>query len=199
MTPTETRKIARPRPAVANAPRSDHNLDGDVGTGGSTPQDRANAARYQGAVAETVAINQWYNNPAYLAIMRNCAYTQIDQPGFLHAIPRRWRPQYPFQHADRRRSQLVDVGTTVGSDVWRYGRGYPIAVLKPAPKLLPNRSTQISGSTRAPDELTSIKIGRSTRWIKTQTMTLATSCNTGSPRSRGFCVVSNPPPYYGSD
>jgi hypothetical protein len=40
-------------------------------------------------VAETVAINpalaisgvelinQWYSNPAYLAIMRNCAYTRI--------------------------------------------------------------------------------------------------------------------------
>ena len=64
-------------------------LDGDLGSDGSTPQDRARAAGYQGNVAETVAINpalaisgvelinQWYDNPTYLAIMRNCAYTQI--------------------------------------------------------------------------------------------------------------------------
>lgn len=64
-------------------------LDGDIGSDGSTPQDRANAAGYRGNVAETVAINpalainglevinQWYYNPAYLAIMRNCAYTQM--------------------------------------------------------------------------------------------------------------------------
>ncbi len=64
-------------------------LDGDIGSDGSTPPDRANAAGYRGSVAETVAINpalaisgidvinQWYYNPAYLAIMRNCAYTQM--------------------------------------------------------------------------------------------------------------------------
>ena len=64
-------------------------LDDDIGSDGSTPQDRANAAGYRGSVAETVAtnpalaisglevINQWYSNPAYLAIMRNCAYTQM--------------------------------------------------------------------------------------------------------------------------
>jgi len=64
-------------------------LDGDIGSDGSTTQDRARAAGYQGNVAETIAINpalaisgielinQWYSNPAYLAIMRNCAYTQI--------------------------------------------------------------------------------------------------------------------------
>lgn len=67
----------------------DRALDGDIGSDGSMPQDRANAAGYRGAVAETVAINpalaisglevinQWYHNPAYLAIMRNCAYTQM--------------------------------------------------------------------------------------------------------------------------
>jgi uncharacterized protein YkwD len=68
---------------------NDRNLDGDIGSDGSTPQTRANAAGYQGRVAETVAINpalaisgvelinQWYYNPAYLAIMSNCANTQI--------------------------------------------------------------------------------------------------------------------------
>ena len=62
-------------------------LDGDIGTDGSTPQDRANASGFHGTVAETVAINpalaisgieilnQWYPNPAYLAIMRDCANT----------------------------------------------------------------------------------------------------------------------------
>ncbi len=64
-------------------------LEGDVGSDGSTPQQRASAAGYRGGVAETVAINpalainnievinQWYYNPAYLAIMRNCAFTQM--------------------------------------------------------------------------------------------------------------------------
>lgn len=64
-------------------------LDGDIGSDGSTPQDRADAAGYRGGVAETVAVNpalaisglevikQWYANPAYLAIMRNCSYTQM--------------------------------------------------------------------------------------------------------------------------
>lgn len=62
-------------------------LDGDIGSDGSTPQDRANAAGFHGKAAETVAINpalaitgieilnQWYNNPADLAIMRDCANT----------------------------------------------------------------------------------------------------------------------------
>jgi uncharacterized protein YkwD len=64
-------------------------LDGDIGTDGSTPQDRANAAGFRGKVAETVAINpalaisgieilnQWYYNPAYFAIMSDCANTRI--------------------------------------------------------------------------------------------------------------------------
>ena len=64
-------------------------LSGDIGSDGSTVQDRANVAGYDGNVAETVAINpalaisgievinQWYYNPAYFAIMQNCAYTQI--------------------------------------------------------------------------------------------------------------------------
>jgi uncharacterized protein YkwD len=68
---------------------NNRNLDGDIGSDGSTPQDRANAAGFHGPVAETVAINpalaisgielinQWYYNPAYFAIMSNCANTQI--------------------------------------------------------------------------------------------------------------------------
>jgi uncharacterized protein YkwD len=64
-------------------------LDGDIGSDGSTPQDRASAAGFKGKVSETVAINpalaisgieiinQWYDNPAYLAIMRDCANTAI--------------------------------------------------------------------------------------------------------------------------
>jgi uncharacterized protein YkwD len=65
------------------------NLDGDIGSDASMPQDRAAAAGFHGTVAETVAINpavaisgielinQWYYNPAYLAIMQNCAYTKM--------------------------------------------------------------------------------------------------------------------------
>ncbi len=68
---------------------NDRALGGDIGSDGSTPQDRAKAAGYAGTVAETVAINpalaisgielinQWYYNPGYLAIMQNCVYTQI--------------------------------------------------------------------------------------------------------------------------
>lgn len=68
---------------------NNRNLDGDIGSEGSTPQDRANAAGFHGQVAETVAINQsiaisgndllnrWYYNPAYNAIMSNCANSQM--------------------------------------------------------------------------------------------------------------------------
>ena len=64
-------------------------LDGDVGSDGSTPQDRANVAGYHGQVAETVAINQsiaisgndlinrWYHDPTDLAVMSNCANSQM--------------------------------------------------------------------------------------------------------------------------
>lgn len=68
---------------------NNHNLDGDIGTDGSSPQSRAAAAGFVGTVAETVAINpalaisgmelinQWYYNPDYYAIMADCANTQI--------------------------------------------------------------------------------------------------------------------------
>lgn len=68
---------------------NDRTLDGDIGSDGSTVQSRAAAAGYRGAVAETVAINpalaingieiinQWFDRPDYLAIMSNCAYTQM--------------------------------------------------------------------------------------------------------------------------
>ena len=68
---------------------NNRNLDGDLGSDGSSPQDRANAAGFHGKVAETVAINpalaisgielinQWYYNPDYMAIMRDCANTLI--------------------------------------------------------------------------------------------------------------------------
>ena len=68
---------------------NNRSLDGDIGSDGSTPQDRANAAGFHGPVAETVAINpalaisgiellnQWYYNPADFAIMSNCANSQV--------------------------------------------------------------------------------------------------------------------------
>ena len=68
---------------------NNRDLDGDVDSDGSSAQDRANAAGYHGAVAETVAINpalaisgielinQWYYNPAYHAIMADCANTTM--------------------------------------------------------------------------------------------------------------------------
>jgi uncharacterized protein YkwD len=68
---------------------NDQTLDGDLGSDGSSVQDRARAAGYKGTVAETVAINpalainnldimsNWYYRPDYLSIMSNCANTQI--------------------------------------------------------------------------------------------------------------------------
>lgn len=68
---------------------ANRNLDNDNGSDGSTVVDRARAAGYRGAVAETVAINpamaisgieilnQWYYNPDDMAIMRDCAHTEM--------------------------------------------------------------------------------------------------------------------------
>ena len=73
----------------ANDVLNNRALDGDIGSDGSTPQDRANAAGYRGAVAETVAINpalaingieimnNWYYRPDYMAIMSNCANSRM--------------------------------------------------------------------------------------------------------------------------
>jgi uncharacterized protein YkwD len=68
---------------------NNRDLDGDIGSDGSTVQDRARGAGYNGMVAETVATQQslaingldvmgnWYYRPDYYAIMSNCANTQI--------------------------------------------------------------------------------------------------------------------------
>ena len=68
---------------------NNRDLDADIGSDGSTVQERAHAAGYNGTVAETVAIQpslainnldilaNWYYRPDYYAIMSNCAYTQI--------------------------------------------------------------------------------------------------------------------------
>jgi len=68
---------------------NNRNINGDIGSDGSTPQDRAAAAGFQGKAAETVAINpamaisslelvnQWYGNPDDMAIIRDCANTTI--------------------------------------------------------------------------------------------------------------------------
>jgi uncharacterized protein YkwD len=64
-------------------------INGDIGSDGSTPQDRANAAGFNGKVVETVAINpalaisgieilaQWWWDPPSRAAMQNCANTAI--------------------------------------------------------------------------------------------------------------------------
>ncbi len=68
---------------------NNRNINDDVGSDGSTPQDRANAAGFRGKAAETVAINpaisisslelvnQWYYNADDMAIIRECANTDI--------------------------------------------------------------------------------------------------------------------------
>ncbi|MEE2852424.1 MAG: CAP domain-containing protein [Actinomycetota bacterium] len=68
---------------------NNRNINGDIGSDGSTPQDRATAAGFRGRAAETVAVNpaiaisslelvnQWYYNPDDMAIIRDCANTAI--------------------------------------------------------------------------------------------------------------------------
>ncbi len=65
------------------------NTNGDIGSDGSTPQDRANGTGFVGKVAETVAINpaiaisgieilnQWWWDPPSRATMQDCANTAI--------------------------------------------------------------------------------------------------------------------------
>lgn len=71
----------------ANDVLNNRDLDGDLGSDGSTPQTRAQAAGFRGKVFQTVAINrsiainnldvlnQWYYDPSTYAIMANCANT----------------------------------------------------------------------------------------------------------------------------
>jgi uncharacterized protein YkwD len=68
---------------------NNRNINDDIGSDGSTPQGRASAAGFNGKAAETVAINpalaisslelvnQWYYNPDDMAIIRDCANTNI--------------------------------------------------------------------------------------------------------------------------
>lgn len=65
------------------------NTNGDIGTDGSTPQDRAAGQGFSGKVAETIAINpalsitgieilgQWWYDPPSRATMQDCANTAI--------------------------------------------------------------------------------------------------------------------------
>lgn len=71
----------------ANDVLNNRDLDGDLGSDGSTAQRRAEAAGFRGKVFQTVAINrsiainnldvlnQWYYDPPTYAIMANCANT----------------------------------------------------------------------------------------------------------------------------
>jgi uncharacterized protein YkwD len=73
----------------ANDVLQNRQLDGDIGSDGSTAQIRAENAGFQGRAAETVAINpalaisnldilhQWYYDPAAFAVMSDCANTAI--------------------------------------------------------------------------------------------------------------------------
>ncbi|OBI10651.1 CAP domain-containing protein [Mycobacterium sp. E2497] len=68
---------------------NNRNINDDIGSDGSTPQDRANAAGFHGKAAETIAINpaiaisslelvnQWYYNPDDMAIIRDCANSSM--------------------------------------------------------------------------------------------------------------------------
>ena len=66
-----------------------HDLDGDIGSDGSNPQDRAQAAGFIGKASETVAtnpaiainglqvLNQWWYDPPSRAAMQDCRNTAI--------------------------------------------------------------------------------------------------------------------------
>jgi len=68
---------------------NNRNLDGDIGSDGTTPQDRARNAGFTGKVDETVAINpalaisgielinMWYYDPHAFAVMSDCGNTLI--------------------------------------------------------------------------------------------------------------------------
>ncbi|MCV6964265.1 hypothetical protein BST27_13080 [Mycobacterium intermedium] len=68
---------------------SNRSINDDIGSDGSTPQDRANAAGFRGRVTETVATNpalsisslelvkQWYYDDYSMSIIRDCANTAI--------------------------------------------------------------------------------------------------------------------------
>lgn len=105
-------------------------LDGDIGSDGSAPQDRANAAGFHGHVAETVAINQsiaisgndlinrWYYNPGYMAIMSNCANSQMgvwseNSPDRTVVVAVYGQPQ-PSATAGRTPSQTSPLATAPG-------------------------------------------------------------------------------------
>ncbi|EHI14505.1 CAP domain-containing protein [Mycolicibacterium thermoresistibile] len=73
----------------ANDVLHNRTLDGDLGSDGSTVQDRADRAGYRGVASQTVAINpalamsnlevirQWYFRPDFHAIMADCENTEI--------------------------------------------------------------------------------------------------------------------------
>jgi uncharacterized protein YkwD len=73
----------------ANDVMNDRGLDGDLGSDGSTPQSRAEAAGFRGRVSQTVAINpalaisgveimqRWFNDPVAYAVMADCANSAI--------------------------------------------------------------------------------------------------------------------------
>jgi hypothetical protein len=66
---------------------NNRSLDGDIGSDGSSAQDRANAAGFPGTVAETVTINpaisissmelinRLHDDPSSLAIMQDCSHS----------------------------------------------------------------------------------------------------------------------------
>ncbi|MGH3641550.1 MAG: CAP domain-containing protein [Mycobacterium sp.] len=68
---------------------NNHDLNGDIGSDGSTPQDRAQALGFAGTVAETVANNQslaingidilgqWYGDPVLWGIVKDCSHTAL--------------------------------------------------------------------------------------------------------------------------
>ena len=97
---------------------NNRDLDGDIGSDGSTPQDRANAAGFHGQVAETVAINPVHGNqrqrfdqpvvpqPSRIAIMSNCAHSQIgvwseNSPGRTVVVAVYGQPAQPVSTAGR--------------------------------------------------------------------------------------------------
>jgi uncharacterized protein YkwD len=86
---------ARTDPRLTDAARRhtfdvrDNQIDGHLGSDGSTPADRARDSGFSGRTAETVAVapsvaisglavlDQWWNDPAARAVMQDCSNTAI--------------------------------------------------------------------------------------------------------------------------
>ena len=83
---------------------NNRNINDDIGSDGSTPQDRANAAGFRGKAAETVAINPVISISSLddMAIIRDCANTDGPNVELLGQNARDFTQQVDVRQRERR-------------------------------------------------------------------------------------------------